>query len=57
MSTHPLVSIQVHILKKNGDNESSKDLESLAILSIISLPDGLLKNFGRQNAKTFQQRF
>ena len=29
---------------------ASKDSESLAILSIISLPDGLLKNLGRQNA-------
>ena len=56
MSTHPLVSIQVHIFLKNGGNENSKDSESLAILSIISLPDGLLINLGRQNAKTFQQR-
>ena len=47
MSTHPLTSIEVHILLKNGDNENSKDLESLAIQSIISLPDGLLKYLGR----------
>ncbi len=31
MSTHPLVSMEVHIFLKNGENESSKDLESLVI--------------------------
>ena len=57
MSTHPLVSIEVHIFLKNIDNENLKDLESLAIQSITSLPDGLLKYLGRLlNAKTFQQR-
>ena len=54
MSTHPLVSIQVHIFLKNGDNKNSKDSESLAILSITSLPDGLLIYLGRLDAKTFQ---
>ena len=56
MSTHPLVSMEVHIFLKKGENETSKDSGALVMLSITSLPDGLLKNFGRLNAKTFHQR-
>ena len=48
--------MEVHIFLKKGENETSKDSGALVMLSITSLPDGLLKNFGRLNAKTFQQR-